>query len=154
MFADGFHNFNMASCWAIKYKCLSFFFELLWISFQKILTFFTAQYFPMYNLSLDTEKTVVKIFEKTKKLFTITQIVGIWFLGVSKNPNCEILPPRGSKIVGLLFIYNGVGIFYLHLILSSTDNSYSIHVKTVIIALEALQFKKNLGSSTRFRILP
>ncbi len=49
---------------------------------------------------------------------------------------------------------NGVGIFYLHLILIVQENSYSIHVKTVVLALEALSSKKNVGSSPRLRILP
>ncbi len=49
-----------------------------------------------------------------------------------------------------VIIFNGVGIFYLHLILSFTDNSYSIHVKTVMLALEALPSKKKIGFFSPF----
>jgi hypothetical protein len=39
----------------------------------------------------------------------------------------------GSNYGYLALIFNGVGIFYLHLLLKCTVNPYSMHEKTVLI---------------------
>jgi hypothetical protein len=64
-----------------------------------------------------------------------------------KNFNNFVGTPLDSRV-------NGVGIFYLHLILIVQENSYSIHVKTVVLALEALPSKKMWGLLPVYEFCP
>jgi hypothetical protein len=58
------------------------------------------------------------------------------------------------KYLRICKIYNDVGIFYLHLILKVQENSYSMHVKTVVLALEALPSNKKWGLLPVFEFCP